>query len=293
MTTALLIKPTFGWYAEMKGGADGLPRRRAGDGHADAGHDVLAVRQAERHPRPLNKVFFKYVENPTGFDPAEMAAMRTQASEQNATEFQNAEQAFQNKANIMGGREIPSGANLQAELMLQMGRARQEADSQRQITLNDAMLKRTNQFNAASILSGNAAMMNPVGYGQLASNTSTTLLVTCCSQPESAARWHPRRCLRYGQRIPQRRYEHDDGQGQEIMVSRLEALADSIVHYSKWSDPESLAYQNRNPGELLAVSPKHPRDVDGKRIFRSFMDGYQALIFDLAIKCSAVAHARA
>jgi hypothetical protein len=76
------------------------------------------------------------------------------------------------------------------------------------------------------------------------------------------------------------------------MVSRLEALADAIVHYSHWNDPESASYQNRNPGELSAVSVKHPKDATGQRIFKSSMDGYQALIFDLAVKCSGRSRTR-
>jgi hypothetical protein len=74
------------------------------------------------------------------------------------------------------------------------------------------------------------------------------------------------------------------------MVSRLEALADAVVKYSGYLDPESAAYQNRNPGNLPAFSPKHPRDEVGKRQFRSHLDGYQALLFDLAVKCAGRSH---
>jgi len=69
------------------------------------------------------------------------------------------------------------------------------------------------------------------------------------------------------------------------VVSRLEALADAIVHYSGWDNPESELYQDRNPGGLKAFSPKHARDLKGLRVFKSLTDGYQALLFDLAIKC--------
>lgn len=69
-------------------------------------------------------------------------------------------------------------------------------------------------------------------------------------------------------------------------MRRLEALADALARYSGWFDPTSEAYQNRNPGNLPAISPKHPRTASGKRIFDSALDGYQALLFDLEIKCS-------
>jgi hypothetical protein len=77
-----------------------------------------------------------------------------------------------------------------------------------------------------------------------------------------------------------------------MAVSRLEALADAIAHYSGWTNPESEAYQARNPGALPAISSKHIRNAKGQRVFRSMLDGYQALLFDLAIKCSGHSHTR-
>lgn len=40
----------------------------------------------------------------------------------------------------------------------------------------------------------------------------------------------------------------------------------------------------RNPGGLLPTSDKHVRDEAGNRVFRSVLDGHQALLFDLATK---------
>lgn len=70
------------------------------------------------------------------------------------------------------------------------------------------------------------------------------------------------------------------------MVTRIEALADAISRYTGYYDPDSEVYQARNPGALPAISSKHPQDAKGRRVFRSVMDGYQALLFDLAVKCS-------
>ena len=70
-----------------------------------------------------------------------------------------------------------------------------------------------------------------------------------------------------------------------MIVRRLEALADAITRYSGFADPESEEYQIRNPGRLTAFSDKHARTPNGKRVFRSLLDGYQALLFDLAVKC--------
>jgi hypothetical protein len=68
-------------------------------------------------------------------------------------------------------------------------------------------------------------------------------------------------------------------------MSKLEALADSIISLTGYLNPESQAYQIRNPGMLPAISPKHPRDEKNRRIFKSYLDGYQALLFDLVVKC--------
>lgn len=38
--------------------------------------------------------------------------------------------------------------------------------------------------------------------------------------------------------------------------------------------------------------PEQRRDEQGMRIFRTLLDGYQALYFDLAIKCSGKSHTR-
>ena len=69
------------------------------------------------------------------------------------------------------------------------------------------------------------------------------------------------------------------------MLNKLEVLADAIAYYHKAHEPDSVAYQLRNPGKLKAISPKHPRTEEGFRLFNSYLDGYQALLFDLKIKC--------
>lgn len=76
------------------------------------------------------------------------------------------------------------------------------------------------------------------------------------------------------------------------MIIRLEALADALAFYHRSFDPDSDAYKARNPGLLRATQLKHKRDANGKRVFDSFLDGYQALLFDLKIKCSGKSAAR-
>lgn len=71
-----------------------------------------------------------------------------------------------------------------------------------------------------------------------------------------------------------------------MSVRRLEALADALAKMYGALDPESEAYQLRNPGMLKAFNPKHARNEKGYRIFSSFVAGYDNLILDLKIKIS-------
>lgn len=69
-------------------------------------------------------------------------------------------------------------------------------------------------------------------------------------------------------------------------MKKIEALADAIQKYSGALEPDSGGYEARNPGLLRAFSAKHARNADGLRIFNSWLDGYQALLFDLQVKIS-------
>jgi hypothetical protein len=67
---------------------------------------------------------------------------------------------------------------------------------------------------------------------------------------------------------------------------RLEILAEAIARYSGYSEPDSELYQARNPGALKATSMRHVANEHGHRVFNSFIDGMQALLFDLNTKLS-------
>lgn len=76
-----------------------------------------------------------------------------------------------------------------------------------------------------------------------------------------------------------------------MILNRLEVLADAIAYHNQAHEIDTAAYQNRNPGNLIAFSFKHLRDADNRRIFSSILDGYQALLFDLKVKCSGKSRA--
>ena len=77
-------------------------------------------------------------------------------------------------------------------------------------------------------------------------------------------------------------------------VKRIEALADCIGFLNDVHNPESLAYQLRNPGLCRAYSFKQLGAVDknGYRIFTSLIGGYRFLVQDLTWKCSGQTRAK-
>lgn len=66
----------------------------------------------------------------------------------------------------------------------------------------------------------------------------------------------------------------------------IEMLVEAISAYSGYNVPGSELYKARNPIGLRATSMKHAKDENGFRIFNSFLDGFQAALFDLSKKLS-------
>lgn len=78
------------------------------------------------------------------------------------------------------------------------------------------------------------------------------------------------------------------------MPKKIEALADCIAFLNDAHNPESLAYQLRNPGLCRAYSFKQLGSVDenGYRIFTSLIGGYRFLVQDLTWKTSGQTRAK-
>lgn len=71
---------------------------------------------------------------------------------------------------------------------------------------------------------------------------------------------------------------------------KLEALSEAVSAYSGYSDPASPLYAARNPGGLKAAG--QPDDGQGNRVFRSVIDGFQALFFDVELKVTGRSRAK-
>ena len=70
------------------------------------------------------------------------------------------------------------------------------------------------------------------------------------------------------------------------MVTRLEALIDSIGRLNGIGNPDSDAYQIRSPllVKSFARAGKHETDSMGRRVFNSLLSGYKAGWFDVKLK---------
>ena len=116
-----------------------------------------------------------------GMTPEALTAARTQARDTVSNEFQGAQRAI----NATEQRELPSGVNAQVGGSLMAQEAETEAGQQNQITLTNEELRQRNYWNSIAALSGNASLINPLGYSSGA--TSGSGAVAGLSQAVTAA----------------------------------------------------------------------------------------------------------
>lgn len=76
-------------------------------------------------------------------------------------------------------------------------------------------------------------------------------------------------------------------------MNRLEALLDAIASLKGASNPDSVAYQIRNPLLIksFAKAGKHEIDDEGRRVFTSWLAGYKACLYDIEVKISGKSRA--
>ena len=108
----------------------------------------------------LNGKLQSAINNPQGYSPATLAAMRAQATDQTAGAVQNAERSVNTFAD-KGGSGLPSGvaAQLNAQVASQAGQA--ENNAQQQITEQNANLQNQNLWKATQAEEGVAGLENP------------------------------------------------------------------------------------------------------------------------------------
>ena len=113
------------------------------------------------------------IQNPQGYSPSELASMRTAATDTDAQQYKNAQQALNNNRNqVNGGSDLPSGVDSQLESQLLSDEASKNAADQETITANNANLKQANYWNSVNALNGVSAQLNPTSYASEATSGS-------------------------------------------------------------------------------------------------------------------------
>ena len=77
------------------------------------------------------------------------------------------------------------------------------------------------------------------------------------------------------------------------MITRIEALFDALASLKGWSNPDSQAYQLRNPLMVKSFSKPGKNEITGEgyRIFSTQLAGVRAGLFDLQLKISGKSRA--
>lgn len=127
-----------------------------------------------------------------GFAPAEDSALRTQATEGTAKQYQNAKQATGEALAAAGGGSmiLPSGTAAALQANNAIAAAGQESSQQLGITEKGYDQGRQDFLNAASGLSGVASQMNPLGYAGQATTSNENAFgeATKINEEEQAAK---------------------------------------------------------------------------------------------------------
>lgn len=113
----------------------------------------------------LTKRLQPMIDNPTGFSPEALAALRTSASDTNAGQFLGAQKALNSQiAGRQDASALGSGVDAQLRAGVAQAGAQNEANSQNNITLQNEQQKQQNFWSALNALSGNASQYNPLGF---------------------------------------------------------------------------------------------------------------------------------
>lgn len=75
-------------------------------------------------------------------------------------------------------------------------------------------------------------------------------------------------------------------------MTPFDALVDAIIQYSGYRVPGSAVHKARNPGGLKAYGGAKARDIENYRVFKSDIDGLQALKFDVRLKVTGGARVK-
>jgi hypothetical protein len=117
-----------------------------------------------------------------GFSKPALAAMRTGATDNISSSFQNAQRALNQTERSSGDVNIPSGVNAGLDASLVNSEAQTKSGAQNQITLADESQAQSNLWNAVNALNGVAAENSPAALESGALEGGSTVAGLSSSQ---------------------------------------------------------------------------------------------------------------
>jgi hypothetical protein len=128
--------------------------------------------------------------NPSGFSPAMLTAMRTQATTGTAQQTQAAQQAANAYIAAHGGADLGSGVGAQITGQVQSAGLQAQTGAQTNIGIANAQQQQTNYWNAIGGLGQVANAYNPTGFANAATNASNaTTNASNAIQSEQQQSW--------------------------------------------------------------------------------------------------------
>jgi hypothetical protein len=124
----------------------------------------------------LTKTMQPQIANPTGYQPQDLAAMRTAASNTVSQEYTKARQAAANAVPGSGSKLAGvAGTTLQTQAAIDAAQAGAETQAQTNIDLANAQLREENRRFATSVLSGTAQQYQPLGFASGVENAGSSI----------------------------------------------------------------------------------------------------------------------
>ncbi len=162
-----------GPVAECKGDATAGSTETSEGGFSNTLQQIFQANNASQQNQLnfLNNKMQSAINNPQGYSPSTLAAMRAQANDSVAANTQNEERAANNMAD-RGGAGLPSGVAAQNDAAIAANAAQQGSSAQQQITEANANLENENMWNATKAEEGVAGMENPEGDASAANSAA-------------------------------------------------------------------------------------------------------------------------
>lgn len=174
------IKTGIGAPPSVSGGKGDQTAKAAENSQAEFGRTLQAAFTTQFGAQKgvldfLNAKLTAAMKNPQGMSPEGLAAARTSATQQSATDYSHAQAAVNGQLAARGGSTLPSGVDAQIRGSIASAGAQEESGAQNDITLQNEQLRQQNYWNAVNGLSSVANQYNPNGFASEATGANSSV----------------------------------------------------------------------------------------------------------------------